>query len=121
MANNLKDLMRMSEAELIGLGAQYGLSFNPGMRKRDMAQQLESSAASGWMETNSQLMEETYTEDDKWCQSLKSVGVENASNAFHFYDVVFEILVGDEIITPDFGFVLMIDIDHALEFLDVFV
>lgn len=64
MANNLKDLMRMSEAELIGLGAQYGLSFNPGMRKRDMAQQLESSAASGWMETNSQLMEETYTEDD---------------------------------------------------------
>ena len=64
MANNIKDLMRMSEAELIGLGAQYGLSFNPGMRKRDMAQQLESSAASGWMETNSQLMEETYTEDD---------------------------------------------------------
>ncbi len=51
MANNIKDLMRMSEAELIGLGAQYGLSFNPGMRKRDMAQQLESSAASGWMET----------------------------------------------------------------------
>lgn len=64
MANNIKDLMRMSEAELIGLGAQYGLSFNPGMRKRDMAQQLESSAASGWMETNSQLMEETHTEDD---------------------------------------------------------
>ncbi len=58
MAKNLKDLMKLSEAELIGMGAQYGLSFNPGMRKRDMAQQLESSAASGWMETNSQLLGE---------------------------------------------------------------
>lgn len=63
MANSLKQLMGMSESELIGLGAQYGLTFHTGMRKRDMAQQLQGSAASGWMETNSQLMSESPDEE----------------------------------------------------------
>lgn len=64
MAKSLKELMSMQEVELIGLGAQFGLTFHMGMRKRDMVQQLNASVASGWMETNSQLMQETPTADD---------------------------------------------------------
>lgn len=59
MANSLKELMGLSEAELIGLGAQYGLTFHTGMKKSHMAQQLSQSAASGWMEVNKQLMDES--------------------------------------------------------------
>lgn len=62
MANS-KDLMGLSENELIGLGAQYGLTFRTGMKKSHMVQQLSQSAASGWMETNSQLMHESPDED----------------------------------------------------------
>lgn len=56
MANSLKELMGLTAAELIGMGAQYGLSFSAGMKKRDMAQQLVSSLASGWMDVNKQLL-----------------------------------------------------------------
>ncbi|APD19722.1 tape measure protein [Pectobacterium phage PP101] len=59
MANSLKQLMSLSEPELIGLGAQYGLSFHAGMKKSQMAQQLSQSAASGWMEVNKELMSES--------------------------------------------------------------
>ncbi|UEN68347.1 hypothetical protein QNG97_gp13 [Escherichia phage MLP1] len=86
MAKNLKDLMKLSEAELIGMGAQYGLSFNPGMRKRDMAQQLESSAASGWMETNSQLLGEP---DSQMYEEESSYGTSDMiSDAAHVAQMI---------------------------------
>lgn len=53
---NLKDLMRLSPQELIGMGAQYGLTFNAGMKKSFMASQLAQSAASGWMDVNAGLI-----------------------------------------------------------------
>ena len=56
MANSLKELMGLSAGELAAIGAQYGLTFHAGMKKRDMVQQLQASAASGWMETNQELL-----------------------------------------------------------------
>lgn len=56
MADNLKQLMGMSEAELIALGANHGLTFHTGMKKSHMASQLSQLAASGWMEENQHLM-----------------------------------------------------------------
>lgn len=53
---NQKELMRLSAQELIGMGAQYGLTFHAGMKKSHMVQQLSASAASGWMDVNAGLM-----------------------------------------------------------------
>ena len=53
---NQKELMRLSAQELIGMGAQYGLTFQHGMKKSHMVQQLSASAASGWMDVNAGLM-----------------------------------------------------------------
>lgn len=61
---NLKELMGMSEAQLHGIGAQYGLNFHSGMKKSQMAQAISANAASGWMEQNAQLMHEVIPEDN---------------------------------------------------------
>ncbi|QEM43042.1 tail tape measure protein [Escherichia phage vB_EcoM_4HA13] len=52
---NQKELMRLTAQELIGMGAQYGLTFHAGMKKSHMVQQLSASAASGWMDVNAGL------------------------------------------------------------------
>lgn len=57
---NQKDLMKLGTSELIALGAQSGLTFHAGMKKSHMVQQLSASAASGWMETNAELMGGTF-------------------------------------------------------------
>lgn len=56
MANNLKDLMGMSPDALRALGSQYGLSFDAGMKKSQMAKSIHDNAASGWLQENSQLL-----------------------------------------------------------------
>lgn len=56
MSKSLKQLMGMSEAELIAMGSSHGLTFHAGMKKSHMASQLSQLAASGWMEENQHLM-----------------------------------------------------------------
>lgn len=53
--SNAKQLMKMSQSELISLGASHGLTFHEQMRKSDMVMQLQASLASGWMEVNAEL------------------------------------------------------------------
>lgn len=63
MSKSLKQLVGLSHEELIAMGSHIGLTFHSGMRKVDMAQQLQAAAASGWMEVNQDLMsgvEESY-------------------------------------------------------------
>lgn len=60
---NQKDLMKLSANELIALGSQSGLTFHAGMKKSHMVQQLSASAASGWMETNAELMGGSFEDD----------------------------------------------------------
>lgn len=62
---NQKDLMKLSANELIALGAQTGLTFHAGMKKSHMVQQLSASAASGWMETNAELMGGSFEESEE--------------------------------------------------------
>ncbi|QHJ79808.1 MAG: hypothetical protein [Caudoviricetes sp.] len=56
---DIKSLMGMDAATLRALGEQSGLTFPAGMKKSSMAMQLSQSAASGWLEVNSELMSES--------------------------------------------------------------
>lgn len=81
MSNSLKQLMGMSEADLVALGAQHGLVFHAGMKKSQMAQQIQTYAASGWMEENQHLMsgmQESPSED-----GMMFDGGESISDAAH--------------------------------------
>lgn len=88
MAKSLKQLMGMSEQALIALGAQYGLTFHEGMKKSHMASQLSQSAASGWMEVNSELMsgvEETYDDSGS---AMMFEGHTSLSDAAHLAQII---------------------------------
>lgn len=52
-------MMGMDVNTLRALGLEAGLSFEPGLSKSKMVMQLEQHQASGWMETNSQLLHAT--------------------------------------------------------------
>lgn len=67
---NQKDLMKLSANELIALGSQSGLTFHAGMKKSHMVQQLSASAASGWMETNAELMGGSFEDDSLITESF---------------------------------------------------
>lgn len=54
-----KEMMSMDEATIRMLGLEAGLQFEPGLSKSKMVLQLEQHQASGWMETNSQLLHAT--------------------------------------------------------------
>lgn len=54
-----KEMMGMDAETLRVLGLEAGLSFQPGLSKHKMVMQLEQHQASGWMETNSQLLHAT--------------------------------------------------------------
>lgn len=88
MANSLKQLMGMSESALIAMGAQNGLTFHAGMRKAHMAQQLQQSAASGWMEVNQELMSgiEDVTED--YGSAMMFEGHTTLSDAAHMAQII---------------------------------
>lgn len=62
MANS-KQLMRLTESELIALGIQSGINFQPGMKKSHMVKAIMQQQASGWMEVNAEL-HEGMAEDD---------------------------------------------------------
>ena len=62
MANNLKELMKLSEPELVALGIQHGFNF-AGASKATMAKAIEQSAASGWMDVHKELMDESPDEE----------------------------------------------------------
>lgn len=53
---SIKEMMGMDAETLRTLGLEAGLSFEPGLSKSKMVRQLEAHQASGWMETNSQLL-----------------------------------------------------------------
>ena len=67
---NQKDLMKLSANELIALGSQSGLTFHAGMKKSHMVQQLSASAASGWMDTNAELMGGSFEDDSLITESF---------------------------------------------------
>lgn len=67
---NQKDLMKLSVNELIALGSQSGLTFHAGMKKSHMVQQLSASAASGWLDTNAELMGGSFEDDSLITESL---------------------------------------------------
>lgn len=88
MANSLKELMGLSQGELMAMSAQYGLTFHTGMRKSDMAKQLQSSAASGWMEVNSQLMAGVEGGHEESNNSLMFEGHDLISDAAHVAQII---------------------------------
>jgi len=54
-----KEMLGMGVETLRMLGLEAGLNFEPGLSKSKMVMQLEQHQASGWMETNSQLLHAT--------------------------------------------------------------
>ncbi|AWN08646.1 virion structural protein [Erwinia phage Faunus] len=62
MANS-KQLMGLTESELVALGIQSGIQFQPGMKKSHMVQAIMNQQASGWAEVNAS-MHEGVAEDD---------------------------------------------------------
>lgn len=88
MANSLKELMGLSQGELMAMGAQYGLTFHTGMRKSDMAKQLEASAASGWMDVNKSLMQGVTEGHEESNEGLMYEGHDLISDAAHVAQMI---------------------------------
>lgn len=83
---NQKDLMKLSVNELIALGSQSGLTFHAGMKKSHMVQQLSASAASGWLDTNAELMGGSFEDDSLITESLGDSSM--ISDAAHIAQVL---------------------------------
>lgn len=88
MASSLKELMGLSQGELIAMGSQYGLTFHTGMRKSDMAKQLQASAASGWMDVNKELMTGIQGGHEESNEGLMYEGSDLISDAAHVAQMI---------------------------------
>ena len=70
--NDVKQLMKLSKAELLGLGEKYGLSFEDSMKKSQMATALQQSMASGWLQEHESLMGTSDFEEEEFAGNLSS-------------------------------------------------
>lgn len=81
MSDSLKTFMQMDKDDLIVLGSKYGLTFHSGLKKSQMAQQLNASLASGWMEVNKELMSESPDEESEQISFGNSNMLSDAAHA----------------------------------------